>query len=62
MNFGEASDARFLCELAGDAEDASWDGFFLIDTIMFHRDGDELVSLEESLKLLVLSEPVFGQG
>lgn len=44
MNFGEASDPRFLCELAGEAEDADWDGFFLTDTVMYHRDGKEPVT------------------
>ena len=44
MNFGEASDARFLCELAGEAEDAGWNGIFLTDTIMYYRDGREPVA------------------
>lgn len=50
MNFGEASDARFLCELASEAEDAGWDGFFLTDTVMYHRDGKEPVA--DSLTVL----------
>lgn len=41
LNFGESSDPRFLSELASEAEDNGWDGFFLTDTIMFQRDGKE---------------------
>ena len=44
MNIGEASDPRFLCELAGEAEDKGWDGIFLTDTVMYHRDGKEPVA------------------
>ena len=44
MNFGEGSDARFLCELAAEAEDTGWDGFFVTDTVMYHRDGKEPVA------------------
>lgn len=43
MNFGESSDARGLAELASEAEKAGWEGFFLTDTIMYHRDGKEPV-------------------
>lgn len=34
-NIGDYSDPRFLAELAHEAEDAGWDGFFLWDTIRF---------------------------
>lgn len=34
-NFGECSYARTLVELANDAENAGWDGFFISDTIMY---------------------------
>ena len=36
-NFGESSYARTLAQLAADAENAGWDGFFLFDTIMYKR-------------------------
>jgi len=36
-NFGESSYARTLAELAYDAEEAGWDGFFLFDTIMYKK-------------------------
>src|SRR2546426_11134683 len=36
-NFGESSYARTLAKLAADAENAGWDGFFLLDTIMYKR-------------------------
>jgi alkanesulfonate monooxygenase SsuD/methylene tetrahydromethanopterin reductase-like flavin-dependent oxidoreductase (luciferase family) len=32
-NFGQYSDVRLLADLAHDADDAGWDGFFLADTI-----------------------------
>jgi hypothetical protein len=32
-NFGSFSDARLMAELAHEAEDAGWDGFFLWDHI-----------------------------
>lgn len=36
-NIGESSYARTFAELARDAEEAGWDGFFLFDTIMFKK-------------------------
>lgn len=36
-NIGESSYASTLAELARDAEEAGWDGFFLFDTIMFKK-------------------------
>src|SRR2546425_1803592 len=44
MNFGESSDPRQLTEFAREAEGAGWDGFFLTDTIMYHKTGEEPVS------------------
>ena len=41
MNFGDASDLRVLVELAREAEEAGWKGFFLTDAIMYHADGHE---------------------
>ncbi|MBI3998170.1 MAG: LLM class flavin-dependent oxidoreductase [Armatimonadetes bacterium] len=36
-NFGECSYARTLAELAHEAEEAGWDGFFLFDTIVYRK-------------------------
>jgi len=36
-NFGEFSYARTLAELAAGAEEAGWNGFFLIDVLMFRK-------------------------
>ncbi len=33
LNFGPYGDARVLAELAHEAEDAGWDGFFLWDQV-----------------------------
>src|SRR5262249_22495073 len=37
-NVGRYSDARMLAKLAGLAEEAGWDGFFLWDTLHFQAD------------------------
>ncbi|HKD76471.1 MAG TPA: LLM class flavin-dependent oxidoreductase [Ktedonobacterales bacterium] len=34
-NFGDTSDPRTLAEMAREAEDAGWDGFFVWDHVMF---------------------------
>ena len=34
-NFGECFDARLLAEMAHEAEDAGWDGFFVWDHVQF---------------------------
>src|SRR3989440_8324039 len=41
MNFGESSDPRVLVELAQEAEQSGWNGFFLTDALMYHADGHE---------------------
>ena len=41
MNFGETADPKMLTSLAVDAEHAGWDGFFLTDTVMYHKTGEE---------------------
>lgn len=41
MNFGESADPRVLIELAREAEQAGWNGFFLTDALMYHADGHE---------------------
>src|SRR2546425_10993771 len=41
MNFGESSDPRVLVELAQEAEQSGWDGFFFTDGLMYHADGHE---------------------
>src|SRR5256712_13992392 len=39
MNFGESSDPRVLVELAQEAEQSGWNGFFLTDALMDDADG-----------------------
>ena len=41
MNFGESSDPRVLVDLAQEAEQSGWNGFFLTDALMYHADGHE---------------------
>src|SRR5438105_14279856 len=41
MNFGESSDPRVLVELAQEAEQSGWNGFFLTDALMYHANGYE---------------------
>src|SRR3989441_7089058 len=44
MNFGESSDPRVLVELAQEAEQSGWNGFFLTDALMYHAKRHELVT------------------
>src|SRR2546429_8747528 len=41
MNFGESSDPRILVELAQEAEQSGWEGFFFTDGTMYHAEGHE---------------------
>lgn len=38
-HFGPFSDPHLVAELAHEAEDAGWDGFFLWDHLAYHQDG-----------------------
>jgi len=42
-NVGMFGDARMLADLAHEAEEAGWDGFFLWDTIHYLADNSERV-------------------
>jgi len=53
MNFGETAHPKMLTSLAVDAEHAGWDGFFLTDTVMYHKTGEEPLTDEQSLVLCV---------
>ncbi len=41
-NFGDFGDARRLAELAREAEDAGWDGFFIWDHVQFFVPGERV--------------------
>src|SRR5215470_285056 len=38
-HFGPFSDPHLVAELAHEAEDVGWDGFFLWDHLTYHQDG-----------------------